>query len=389
MLHPLEKRLKRHVIGKDHDFFAVTSPNGEALLGEELTALGLKCRTLPGGAAFRGRLHEAYRANLYLRSASRVLMRVHAFRAAAFRSLEKAVSQFAWELFIPAGTPPRLHVATHHCRLHHTDAIAERVAAIIAGRLAAAAPAAAAPPADAPQVFVRGVDDRFVISIDSSGANLYRRGIKTHPGQAPLRETLAAAALMQAGFTGAQPLLDPMCGAGTFALEAALMVKNIPPGWFRGFAFTDWPAFRAARWDHLRRKAAEQILKLDRPRILASDIDPEACRRLDECIGRCSLNDAVAVACRDFFELDPRDVADRPGLVALNPPYGRRIGRAAASRELVRAVVARLRSRYAGWKFVLVVPAARDLPRIGMPVQVHPFLHGGLPVNVLMGAVPA
>jgi len=130
MLHPLEKRLKRHVIGKDHDFFAVTSPNGEALLGEELTALGLKCRTLPGGAAFRGRLQEAYRANLYLRSASRVLMRVHAFRAAAFRSLEKAVSQFAWELFIPAGTPPRLHVATHHCRLPHTDAIAERVAAI-------------------------------------------------------------------------------------------------------------------------------------------------------------------------------------------------------------------------------------------------------------------
>ena len=389
MRHPLEKRLKRHVIGKDHDFFAVTPPNCETLVGAELAALGLKCRALPGGVAFSGRLHEAYRANLYLRSASRVLMRVHAFRAVAFRSLEKAASQFAWELFIPSGTPPRLNVTTHHCRLHHTDAIAERVAAIIAERLAQAAPAPAAPPAAAPQVFVRGVDDRFVVSIDSSGANLYLRGIKTHPGKAPLRETLAAAALMQAGFTGEQPLLDPMCGAGTFALEAALMAKNIPPGWFRGFAFADWPAFRASRWDHIRRKAAEQILELDRPRILASDIDPDACRRLDECIARCSLNDAVEVACRDFFELDPRDVADRPGLVALNPPYGRRLGGVAASRELVRAVLARLRSRYAGWKFVLVVPAALDLPGIGMPGQAYPFIHGGLPVNILLGEVPA
>jgi putative N6-adenine-specific DNA methylase len=178
-----------------------------------------------------------------------------------------------------------------------------------------------------------------------------------------------------------------MCGAGTFSLEAALMAKNIPPGWFRGFAFTTWPAFRAARWDHIRRQAAEQALQLERPRIVASDIDPEACRRLDECLGRCSLRDAVSVTGRDFFELDPRHVTDRPGLVALNPPYGRRMGSASESRDLLRAVADRLRSRYAGWRFVLVVPEGRRLPEFGPSVQAYPFQHGGLKVNLVVGAV--
>ena len=387
-LTAFEKRVKRHVVGRQHDFFAATTPGAEALTAGELAALGLPGRAVAGGAEFSGRLHDAYRANLSLRTASRVLMRIHAFRAAAFRSLEKAASEFAWELFLPAGAPARLHVSTHHCRLHHTGAVAERLAAIIAERLEQAAPQpAAAGAGPAPQVFVRGVDDRFVVSLDSSGPNLYLRGIKTHSGKAPLRETLAAAALMLAGFTGAQTLLDPMCGAGTFALEAALMAKRIPPGWFREFAFAAWPGFRAARWDFIRRQAAGQALGLDHPVIFASDIDPEACRRLEDCLGRCALSDAVSVTCRDFFELDPRDLADRPGLLALNPPYGRRLGSASGSRELIRAITARIRSRYVGWKFILLLPAGRRLPELGSPVQAYPFQHGGLEVNVVLGTV--
>jgi len=386
MVQPLEKRIKRHVVGKAHDFFAVTTPGFEALCSQELKALGLSGRIVFGGVEFSARLHEAYLANLHLRTASRILMRVHAFRAAAFRSLEKAAAQFPWELFLPAGTPLRLHVTTRRCRLHHTDAIAERLAAFIEERLGRERPAASSPSAALEQqVFVRGTDDRFVVSIDSSGLNLYLRGIKTHAGKAPLRETVAAAALLYAGFTGSQPLLDPMCGAGTFSLEAALMAKNIPPGWFRNFAFMAWPGFRTKRWDYLRRKPAERMQELRRPIIFASDIDPEACHRLGECLQRCSLTDAAAVACRDFFELDPREVADRPGLVALNPPYGRRIGKASESRELVDAAIARLQSHYKGWKFILVVPAGRGRLELGSPVQEFPFIHGGLNVNIIVG----
>ena len=386
-----EKRVKRNVIGKPHDFFAVTAPGLEALCRGELAGLGLTGREVFGGVEFNARLHDAYAANLHLRTASRVLMRVHSFRATAFRSYEKAASQFSWELFVPAGTTPRVHVATHHCRLHHTEAIAERTAGCIRERLRqTTGPATPPPPAESEQqVYVRGTDDRFVISIDSTGPNLYLRGIKTHSGKAPLRETLAAAALLHAGFSGGEPFLDPMCGAGTFSLEAALMAKNMPPGWFRRFAFADWPGFRATRWDFMRRKAAERIRQPDRPIIFASDIDPEACRRLEQCVQRCSLSDAVATTCRDFFELDPRDVTDRPGLVALNPPYGRRIGNNFESRDLTDAVVARLESHYRGWKFILFLPAGRRRPEIGSPVQSYAFIHGGLQVNLLTGRISA
>jgi len=385
---PLAKRIKRHIIGKPHDFFAITAPGFEGLCLSELASLGLTGQAVAGGVEFSGRLHECQLANLSLRTASRILMRIDSFRAIAFRSLEKAASQFPWELYLPRGTTPKLHVTTRHCRLHHTDAIAERMVAIICARLELASPAAALAPSKLkPQVFVRGVNDRFIVSIDSSGDNLYLRGIKTHPGRAPLRETMAAAALMRADFSSAQVLLDPMCGAGTFSLEAALMVKNIPPGWYRNLAFTDWTGFRPPRWSHIRRKAAERIQNLDCPRILASDIDPEACRRLDECVRRCSLSDAVSVACRDFFKLDPREVTDRPGLVTLNPPYGRRMGKASESRELIGSIIGRIRSHYAGWKFILVVPGGRDLPDIGLPVQTYPFFHGGLKVEVMVGNV--
>ncbi|CAG1771022.1 partial Ribosomal RNA large subunit methyltransferase L, partial [uncultured bacterium] len=187
--------------------------------------------------------------------------------------------------------------------------------------------------------------------------------------------------------SGGRPFLDPMCGAGTFSLEAALMAKNIPPGWYRHFAFMGWPSFRATRWEFLRRKPAEGIRELGRPIIFASDIDPEACRLLEECLQRCSLADAVSVARRDFFELDPRDVTNRPGLVALNPPYGRRIGKASESRELADAIIARLQSHYRGWNFILVVPAGRSRPEIGSPVREYPFIHGGLKVNVMVGTI--
>jgi len=389
MIQTLEKRIKRHVIGKPHEFFAITAPGFETLCTRELAALGLSGRAVFGGVEFNARLQDAYRANLNLRTASRVLMRIHSFRASAFRSFEKAVSQFPWELFVPAGATPRVNVTTHHCRLHHTEAIAERLAEFIRERLKQTTEPSAAPAPAEPdqQVFVRGTDDRFIISMDSTGANLYQRGIKTHSGKAPLRETMAAAALMIAGFSGDQPLLDPMCGAGTFSLEAALMAKKIPPGWFRHFAFMGWPGFRAARWDFLRRQSAEGIRELGRPTIFASDIDPEACQRLDECLQRCALADTVSVACRDFFELDPREVTDRPGWVALNPPYGRRIGSTAESRELTDAVVTRLQSHYRGWKFILMAPAGRRRPAIGSRVREHPFIHGGLKVNVMTGRI--
>jgi putative N6-adenine-specific DNA methylase len=192
---------------------------------------------------------------------------------------------------------------------------------------------------------------------------------------------------MLAGFTGAQTLIDPMCGTGTFSLEAALIAKRIPPGWFRSFGFTYWPAFRRPRWEFLKRKAAERIETLEAPRVFASDIDPEACRALEESVRKNGLEDAVSVSRRDFFEIDPRHHIDLPGWVVVNPPYGRRIGKLAESRNLIRNVIDRLCRTFRGWKFILVVPADRSMPSMPPSVQRYRFFHGGLRVMVIVGDI--
>ncbi|MCU0563340.1 MAG: hypothetical protein MUE48_05275 [Desulfobacterales bacterium] len=383
-----EKRLKRQVIGRRHAFFAVTAPGLEDLALAEIAALGLEGRPVTGGVEFAGRLHDAYLANLQLRTAGRILMRIAAFTTTRFSELEKEAAAIPWELYLKPGTLGRVRVAVHHCRLHHTDGIAERVAAGVARRLSAT-PAAGAGSAATQQLFVRGADDRFTLSLDSSGERLHLRGVKTHAGRAPLRETIAAAALMRAGYGGDEPLVDPMCGTGTFALEAALMARRIPPGWFREFAFGGWPAFRPQRWAHLRRTAEEGMRLLPQPRIFASDIDPEACSALESCLPAAGLTDAVQVRQADFFALDPGELSlSAPGLVVLNPPYGRRLGTPAESRGLMGAVTARLRERFAGWRFVLVAPAAARPAGLPAGTAVHPVFHGGLNVRFYIGRLP-
>jgi putative N6-adenine-specific DNA methylase len=386
MTSPFEKRIRRHVVGKSHRFFAVTAPGLEPLCLGELESLGLTGAAVEGGVEFSGRLQAAYRANLCLRTANRILLRMHEFRATNFRALTQEAASVPWELFIAPSAALRIHVTTHHCRLHHSDAIAERVQNAIAERLSKFSAAEARMPQ---QIFIRGVDDRFTVSLDSSGENLYRRGIKTHAGTAPLRETLAAAALLLAGYSGEEFLLDPMCGAGTFALEAALMAKHLPPGGHREFAFMAWPGFRPPHWNFLKRTADAQVTCLSTPRIMASDNDPHACRALAECVGRHGLADAVSVSCRDFFDINPRELTDRPGLVTLNPPYGRRLGSSTQHAVLLRNVFQVLQEKYRGWNAVVIVPHTGGKIDVPFPAHVQHFVHGGLSVNVLVAEIPS
>ena len=232
-------------------------------------------------------------------------------------------------------------------------------------------------------------DSTVTFYLDTSGEPLFKRGHRVLSVEAPLRENLAAGLLRLAGWTSGTVLLDPMCGAGTFSLEAALMAKHLPPGGHRDFAFMAWPGFRPAHWSFLKRNADAQVIRLETPRIMASDNDPHACRALEECVGRHGLADAVCVSCRDFFDIDPRDLADRPGLIALNPPYGRRLGSRAQHAMLLRNVFQVLREKYRGWKAVLIAPHTGGKIDVPFPAHVQPFFHGGLTVNVVIGEIPS
>ena len=389
---PLAKRIKRHVIGRRRTYFAAAAPGFEALCYKELSALGLPIEDaaiVDGGVEFSGRLLDCYQANLHLRTASRILLRIDSFKATGFRQLEKKVAKIPWELYLPPKGLPDIHVTTRHCRLYHTDAVNQRFLAGINGHLpdnnygkekTELRPSAAT-------VFVRGLDDRFTISIDSSGDHLHKRGLKRHHGKAPLRETLAAAALLLADYSGTEPLIDPMCGTGTFSLEAALMVKNIPPGWFREFAFRHWPSFSQKRWDYLKRQSETRFSLPKKPIIFASDQDPLACSRLETCIKKNHLSETIKVSKHNFFDFLPGEVANQTGVVVLNPPYGKRLGSLEKSEQLFGAIGDKLNRAYQGWKVVLVAPDPKLIKKIPFKLDVLPFFHGGLKPALMFGQI--
>jgi putative N6-adenine-specific DNA methylase len=312
-------------------------------------------------------------------------MRIAEFKATGFGELEKKTAQIPWELYLHPGSAVEISVSTQKSRLLHTDAIAEHIGKMLTRHLGSQR---AIPPNSGQRLFVRAVSDRFTLSIDSSGAPLYKRGVKTHGGRAPLRETGAAAILKFAGYSPGTPLVDPMCGSGTFSIEAAMMARNFPPGWFRDFAFMGWPSFRPRQWAHLRALAETGFVHIESPHIFAYDQNPETCRTLSACLETFDLSGAVRVECRDFFDRETTGFfPETPGLVVINPPFGKRLGTASQSAALIYAICDRLKASFAGWRFALLVPHPGIAGKVPFPCQSRPFHHGGLKLILLTGVV--
>lgn len=382
------KRVRRQVAGRVRPYYAITTPGCEDLCRRELAGLGMDPGGLTaeaGGAAFSGRLVDCQRANLHLRTATRILMRIASFSATNLRRLEKKADAIAWELFLPPGPLPDVKVASHRSRLFHTEAIAQTLRGGIARRLDRPGPQ---PPVHISQtLFVRVVQDRFTLSLDSSGAPLYKRGLKAGAARAPIRETQAAAILMRAGYDPRRPLVDPLCGSGTFSLEAAMMAKRIAPGLWRNFAFMDWPSFREKQWAFLKREARLQAKGAVQPLIFASDLDPDACERLTAAVTANGLSDAIRVAHQDIFQTTGEMFGNRPGLVVINPPYGIRIGSTGQADALFKDICRHLARRFRGWKVALIAPRRDLVRRLPFAADRFPLLHGGLRLALLIGTI--
>jgi len=388
----LTKRIKRHVIGRRRTYFAATSPGFETICHEELSPLGLSIENVSvveGGVEFDGRLQECYQANLHLRTASRILLRIDQFKASSFRQLEKKVAGIPWELYLPPTVLPDIHVTTKHCRLYHTAAIGQRFLDGISRQPLSRDfdGGGGEKTLSDLNIFVRGVDDRFTVSIDSSGNHLHKRGLKRHHGKAPIRETLAAAALRLIGYNGSEPLIDPMCGTGTFSLEAALMAKNIPPGWFREFAFMHWPSFSQKRWEYLKRQCETRFSDHPKPVIFASDRDLSACSRLEKCLQQNHLSEIIKVSRKNFFDFLPGELTDQTGIVVINPPYGKRLGSLEESETFFMDTCDKLKQAYKGWKVVLVAPHRKIVKKMPFKLDAHPFFHGGLKPVLMTGKI--
>jgi putative N6-adenine-specific DNA methylase len=243
-------------------------------------------------------------------------------------------------------------------------------------------------------ILLRGEGDRFTASVDASGELLHRRGARVEIGEAPLRETLASGLLALAGFRGAETALwDPMCGAGTIPIEACARALDVAPGLERAFALDAWPAARAhpELASALRAEArarARSVLATPAPApIWASDRDPEMIAIARRNAERAGVADRITFACADLADLrPPADLA--PGLVLLNPPYGKRLGDPRALGRAHRDLGRALKTRFHGWRAGIVLPARADAAALGLRVvERHRLKNGGLPVALVIADV--
>ena len=377
-------------------WFAAATPGIEPVVARELATLpGVgEVRVVPGGVELSGTLEAALRANLWLRSASRLWLRLGEVEAKEFSKLRRRAAGLPWEDVVPQGAEIAVSASTTHCRLRHTGALAETIALAVRDRLRRHARRATAvtrhddapPPAS---VLVRGVDDRFTLSVDSSGELLHRRGWRLETGRAPLRETLAAALLSLCEWDPATPLVDPMCGAGTLAIEGAELALGRAPGLGRAFACEAWPGHDRALAARLRDEArAAARATLPAP-IVASDESARAveaaCRNAD----RAGVAELVRFSLTPLAELRAPRGAGR-GLVIANPPWGRRVGARDDLRSLYASLGRVLRERFHRWRAGVVVADPRHGDALRMtPVAVHRLASGGVRIRLLVFDVGA
>jgi len=386
------------------NLFAVCLPGLENFTTKELEQLGLGVKpTLSpsvdsplgrkpddpvGGIEFRGSLHDICRANLHLRTASRVLVRLGTFYAAAFSDLRRKARRLPWEGYLTPGQPAAFRVTSHQSRLYHTGAIIEYITGAIADRLGKPPTVRKFdedPVTNLPQlVVVRLVDNHCTISLDSSGSLLHRRGYRLATAKAPLRETLAAGILLASGWDSASPLLDPFCGSGTIAIEAALLAKKIPPGRARHFAFMDWPNFNAAIWKALMAESTAKNLSPS-PKIIASDRDAGAIQAARANAERAGVADCIEFSCRSVSAIKPPPY---PGWVITNPPYGVRVSAGKDLRHLYAQLGKILRAKCPNWNLALLCDRAQLLKSTGLKFDRGIALrNGGLRVRLMQSRV--
>jgi len=371
----------------EQELFAVCAPGLEPFTADELRALAAEAiRPEPGGVAFRGSAHVLFRANLMLRTATRVLLRLGEFHARDFEQLRRRASRLAFEDCIAPGRAVRISVTCSRSRLRHSGAVAERVHQAIADRLGTEVPVAG-PEDEAIQqlVLVRLVHDRCVVSLDASGALLHQRGWRKVGGKAPLRETLAAGLLLASGWDAVSPLADPFCGSGTIPIEAALLARKLAPGRGRRFAFMDWPGFDASLAARVAAEAEAAALASGPP-IRGSDRDAgaiDAARANAEAAG---VGTDIAFEQRTISDFQP---PPGTGWIVCNPPYGVRLRGGGDLRDLFASFGAVLRRRCPGWHVALLCADARLLRASELPLEPRAsWRNGGLKVEVFRGVVP-
>lgn len=361
------------------EILLVTLPGLEPYLQAEARQQGFKKpRIIRGGVVTRGGWPDVWRANLVLRGASKVLARIGEFRAMHLAQLDKRARSFPWGDVIKPGFKIKVDVSTNRkSKIYHQGAATERIERAIHEEFGAEI----AGSMEEAEILIKARFDRNLISfsVDTSGIALHKRGHKQVMGKAPLRETIAAMTLRGCGYNGKEPVLDPMCGSGTYLIEAAEIAGNRMAGRARGFAFERLVSYDADAVEHMRSNwNAREIA----PRFYGSDRNEQVIGFAQDNAARAGVADACAF--KHCAVSDIRRPEGPPGIVMVNPPYGTRIGNKKQLFALYQSFGDVMRERFSGWRVGMVTTdrALAEATKLPWLPSEPPIAHGGLKVRL-------
>lgn len=379
-------------------FFATTAKGMEPLLEQEIRALGgADVQTKRAGVSFSGGIEVAYRVCLESRIANRVLLPLKTFAAPNPEKLYGGVKSIRWTDHLTARETIAVDFSSSQSQITHThfgalktkDAICDQFRSVAGER-----PSVDPLRADI-RINVYLLKDEATVSLDLSGQSMHRRGYREEGVEAPMKENLAAAILMFAGWPEAlkkarekgealPAFLDPMCGSGTLPIEAALMAIDRAPGLARThWGFSAWKKHEPALWDKLVAQARARELT-DRkllPRIVGYDRDPRAVRIALSNLERAGLAGKLHVEKRELSALEP---VEPRGILAVNPPYGERLGEEIELKPLYKQMGDLFKQRFAGWDCFIFTSSPELAKTVGLrPSRRYPLFNGALECRLL------
>ncbi|MCB9017434.1 MAG: RNA methyltransferase [Prevotellaceae bacterium] len=358
------------------ELIAKTFQGLEEVLAKELINLGAdEVEILRRGVRFKGDIEMMYKANLYCRTALRILKPIYKFEAQDADEVYDKIKLFNWESWMDNSKTFAVDAVVFSDNFKHSKFLAYRVKDAIAdyfNHKTGKRPSVRIVNPDV-QINIHIAQDQCTLSIDSSGEILSKRGYREVQTEAPINEALAAGMLLLAGWDGQSDLIDPMCGSGTIVIEAALIAQNIAPGIYRtqGFAFEKWPDFDQELFDRLYNDDSQE--REFEHKIYGSDISPRAIEIAEANVKRAGVARCVTLKTSPFQQLSkPAEKA----MLVFNPPYGERL---AADCELYSMIGSKLKRDYTDMEAWIITPPTEASEKIGLhPSRKFELLNGSI-----------
>jgi putative N6-adenine-specific DNA methylase len=367
----------------DFEMKATTFFGLEDVLQKEILSLGGKnIKPFKRGVSFEGDLGFLYKSNLCLRTALKVIIPIHQFKAHTNETFYNGIKEIAWEKFITYNDSIKIECVVNSDYFEHSLFMSQKAKDGIADRFRERY--GKRPDVDLVhpvlRIYIHIFKDEVSVNIDSSGELLYKRGYRTDTNKAPINEILAAALVMLSGWQPHKQLIDGMCGSGTIAIEAALYANNIPPGIFRKeFGFMRWRNYDGKLFDLITESAVNKIKENDLD-IVANDIYEPTVKKMLTNLKNAKLQDVITVSNQSFFDIQ----TDRKnGFIILNPPYGERIEKQEIA-AFYKQIGDKLKKDFAGFTCWIITSSEEGFKNIGLrPTRKITLFNGSLECKYL------